>query len=444
MSQSGGRASRIVNALFWLLALLGVFIAALGIALDFFPGTSPGFNLPQLLAIGGGLALALLAYGLRREDLRRRRWHAWRRNALGALLSIAVTLLVLELALTALNMSTYFPARIPEEYYSGKPWKICDEAGCHFDPDVLAAACDTGQAQGRYCALNAQGFHDWQVFAPSADLQDKYKIIALGDSFTFGMTADMGMSFIERIERDLPEAALWNLGIPGTGTQQALQSLSVYGPLMQPDVTLLAFYMNDFKDNLTPIPGQLVTAGTETEDEAMFRWVDRWGNVILLDLPSTWYYRDQRIDPPASELERLLGITRLGTLTLRLFDVIGDSADQSLRESRERQATRDYLTALRDTVTAQSSELLVLLVPHRNDLLSPGPRFPAAIELMSELGIPFIDPRAILVEAQHYTAKPDVHWNNAGHQKIGNLLSRCLRAFRLDGNWTNCENIVLP
>ena len=443
MSRSRAGANLILNALFWTLAIIGLVIAGFGIVLDLFPGTSPGLNLPQILAIVGGLALAALAYALRREDLRRRRLAAWRKNLLAAAVITVGTLVILELLLAVLNMSTYFPARIPEQYYSGKPWNICDEAGCHFDPGVLEEACGLGQTEGRNCSLNQQGFHDTQDFTMSDELLDKFRIIALGDSFTFGMTADMGKSYIERIESDQEDAVLWNMGIPGTGTRQALQSFSVFGPVMQPDVTLLGFYVNDFKDNMAPIHGQQVTTDAN-EEEIWFRWEDRWGNIIMLDLPSTWYYREQRKDPPASELERLVGITRLGTLALRLFDVIGDSAYERVRAARETEVTRDYLEELRDAVSAQNGELLVLLIPHRSDLASPGRHYSTALQLMAELKIPYIDPRSELEETVDYTALPDVHWNNAGHQKMGQLLSRCIKAFRADGDWSDCGHVILP
>jgi len=180
------------------------------------------------------------------------------------------------------------------------------------------------------------------------------------------------------------------------------------------------------------------------EGEIWFRWEDRWGNIIMLDLPSTWYYREQRKDPPASELERLVGITRLGTLALRLFDVIGDSAYERLRAAREREVTRDYLADLRDSVSAQFSELLVLLIPHRSDLAAPGSHYSTAMQLMAELEIPYIDPRSELEETVDYTALPDVHWNSAGHQKMGELLSRCIDSFRADGDWSACGQVVLP
>lgn len=433
----------LLNALFTALALIGLVIAVFGIVLDVLPGTTPGVNLPQVLAIAAGLLLAAVAYSLRRDDLRRRRLVAWRKSTLTVAVITTGTLIVLEVLLAIFDMSTYYPAQIPAEYYQGKPWNICDEAGCHFAPEVLAEACRTGRAEGRNCSLNPQGFHDTQEFTRSDNMGDKFRIIALGDSFTFGMSADMGKSYIEIVESELADAVLWNMGIPGTGTRQALQSFSVYGPVMQPHLTMLGFYVNDFGDNLAPIHGQKVATETD-EDELLFRWEDRWGNIIMLDLPTTWYYREQRKDPPASELQRLVGITRLGTLVLRLFDVIGDSANERVRVDRETEVTRTYLEELRDAVSAQNSELLVLLIPHRGDLASPGRRYLTAIQLMEELEIAYIDPRLEFEYSVDYTVRPDVHWNNAGHQKIGELLSRCIDAFRAYGEWSTCDHVVEP
>ena len=62
---------------------------------------------------------------------------------------------------------------------------------------------------------------------------------------------------------------------------------------------------------------------------------------------------------------------------------------------------------------------------------------------MEELEIPFIDPRLELDEATDYTRRPDVHWNNAGHEKIGELLSQCVHAFRDEGDWSNCTYVVM-
>ena len=51
-----------------LLSLAGLVIAAAGIGMDFLlPNASPGFNLPQLLVIALGIAIAALPWLLKRR-----------------------------------------------------------------------------------------------------------------------------------------------------------------------------------------------------------------------------------------------------------------------------------------------------------------------------------------------------------------------------------------
>ena len=60
------------NAVFTLLAALGILTALLGIGVDALPGSYPGLSLPQLLLTAAGLILALVAFALRSVAVRRR------------------------------------------------------------------------------------------------------------------------------------------------------------------------------------------------------------------------------------------------------------------------------------------------------------------------------------------------------------------------------------
>ena len=206
-----------LNATFTGLCVVGIIVAAFGVVLDAFPRTTPGFNLPQLLVIGGGLLLAVVSFALRRDGPRQRRLAALRKHLPAVLLITLVTLVALELALTLANMSTYFPFEIPQRYYTESPRTICDSAGCHYDYEVMTAACEAGTASGRDCLINRQGFHDTQEFVASSELQDKFRILALGDSFTFGMSAELGKSYIETVEIWSARGCALEHGNPGHG-----------------------------------------------------------------------------------------------------------------------------------------------------------------------------------------------------------------------------------
>ena len=188
-----GRA-KLANAVVAAFFVLGIAIALLGIGIDLLPGSTSGINLPQLLMITGGLLLAFIAYGLRRVELRRRAMALIKRHLLAALVVTVVTVLALEFILVLINITPYFPVEIPEEYYRSQPWTHCDRAGCHYNYEIMKTACEKGSATGRPCVINRQGFHDSQDFIFDDALQDKLRILMLGDSFTFGLNAEIGFS----------------------------------------------------------------------------------------------------------------------------------------------------------------------------------------------------------------------------------------------------------
>jgi lysophospholipase L1-like esterase len=75
------------------------------------------------------------------------------------------------------------------------------------------------------------------------------RILALGDSFTFGMAVDYGERFTEILERDVPAMEVVNLGLNAAGTDQELRILEVEGLRYRPDVVVLvALPANDLLD----------------------------------------------------------------------------------------------------------------------------------------------------------------------------------------------------
>ena len=444
-SNSAARLA-VTNAAFTLLASMGILIAIFGIGLDFlFPYTSPGFNLPQLLLVVAGLTLSLVAFVLRREDRRRRFFQKIGSHWASVALITFVTLIVLEVVLVALSMGTYYPTEIPQKWIEPVPWWRCDGAGCRYVYDELIEACDNGVFSGRRCIVNRQVYQDAGDFVALDDSDNSKRILMLSDSFTAGYSAEIGKSYVETIEANLPDSIVWNTAIGGTGTNHALASLESLAPLLRPQITILGFYVNYFDDNVTPIDSYLEVANLETNGMLMIKQyrVDVRGNVIKLDLQSDLYYRKHDVDPPASELKRIAESTRLGSLVLRMVDALGGAMFRDARFERTVDITRSYLEELRDAAADQSSALLVVLVPRAENVDDVSVRYQTAIELMRELGIPFLDPINEL-DSNDYVPDPDNHWNNAGHQKIGALLSACIESFFANGNFAECDLVETP
>ena len=463
------RQSGAWDIVFKLLAAAGILTALFGIGIEFLPGAHPGLNPPQILLIIASLLLSLAAFRLRRADARRRAWGTMRKHWLPGLIIAAATLIALEFVLGAVDGSPlYFPPDPPQELVAPRPWQVCDQAGCHYDHDAIVTACEEEEPSARFCIVNRQGFHDTQDFAASDDLDGRTRILTLGDSFTYGLSADIGSSYVETIESNLPQSIVWNTGISGAGTHHALAAFQVYAPVLQPHLTILGFFVNDFGDNLLPIDTQLWLVKKEDERIYMRRRYDDSGNAISLDELKAFYYRAHGLEPPANEIERLLGRTRLGSLLLRMIDIAqGESPDAG--RDREVAVTRRYLRDLREAAAAQDTTLLVLLIPHPYDVAaltsstaSPqyvlgsferllrhrppmaGERYRNGMQLMEELGIPYLNPIHTLDSQLDYAPKPDLHWNSAGHQKIGAMLSDCIEAFQVRQDLSDCEQVTMP
>ncbi len=250
MTQPRRAGKRIPYVTFLGSSILGIALVAVGVFIDVLPGTTPGVNLPQLVLIAGGVILTVVSIALRHDHRRRRLIQEVRRHVIAGAAVAILTLLALELVLGLMSVSTYFPGEIPERFLNLDRWSICDEAGCHYRYEILKTACENGEASGRYCVFNRQGFHDTQDFYHSSELQDTLRILMLGDSFTYGETVPIGESFVERLEAEFPESTIWNTAIKGIGTEQSLRSFRAYAPLLQPQLTILGFYINDLRDNL--------------------------------------------------------------------------------------------------------------------------------------------------------------------------------------------------
>src|SRR5206468_511381 len=92
---------------------------------------------------------------------------------------------------------------------------------------------------GRWFSVNtnAQGFRDRADFTAPSSAQ---RVLAIGDSFVFGMPVEPDDAIVARIERELNEYAgvrewqLLNAGVPGYGTRQELVVLRRLLPLTAP------------------------------------------------------------------------------------------------------------------------------------------------------------------------------------------------------------------
>lgn len=139
---------------------------------------------------------------------------------------------------------------------------------------------------------NSQGFRDRErtlARAPHA-----MRIVALGDSFTWGSGVNYDETFVSLVERGLQAVAaraeVINLGLVGYQPEEYLSLLTKHGLAYQPDLVLINFYIGN---DLMPAQGaQMIVAGQRRRAHINGNWFhdhlswDHW--YLAHDLEYTW------------------------------------------------------------------------------------------------------------------------------------------------------------
>ena len=311
-------------------------------------------------------------------------------------------------------------------------WWSCDSViGCRYIKDEII------KDKWRY---NKDGFVDRDEFVESSVENNAFRILLLGDSFAAGAAATYkpgGKGFADILEDELKKAmkaVVWNTGIPGIGQKQQLLALKKYSPILKPDVVVLAFYINDFNDNLYPVGIHYVY-----EDG---KWINRY--VLSADFKAT-VLSPEAAYRRACEPRTLLQISRLfctGLEAVKRFDdfinkvrreskvsskSISSTAgfDEVCHQDRPLAITLKLLEDIIKYVSTRNSKFIMLIIPARSDLYQKGEYYKKALWCCKKLGIDCIEVKDIL-NKDDYTNPPDNHWNQAGHTKAGKLLAKYL------------------
>jgi lysophospholipase L1-like esterase len=125
------------------------------------------------------------------------------------------------------------------------------------------------------------------------------RIVALGDSFTFGDEVGDAEAWPQQLARRLPGVEVLNLGVHGYGHDQMLLYLQEEGVRYRPDVVLLGFLSDDMERNVLAF-----------RDYAKPRFELRDGRLVLQNVPVPAPAETLAAEAWRSKLMDLVGILR--------------------------------------------------------------------------------------------------------------------------------------
>lgn len=253
--------------------------------------------------------------------------------------------LVLVLGAIELSLRVLYPppARFfyPQESYVFDP-----EMGHVLRPAQMAFTHD------RPVHTNSLGIRDREIApaSPSGSL----RVLALGDSQTFGSGLDLADTWPKQLERMLQAAgpARWevvNAGIPGTDTWQHEVLLGRLLETLNPQVVVLALYVNDIVPRHDP---RSVDATAQTNT-----WSKRLAYLLKRSAVMTWTYHRLWVPWYARQSARESSVEEA---------VLAGRNDP--RAERGWQQVERSLTVMREACDAHRAMLLVVILPRRDQV----------------------------------------------------------------------------
>lgn len=211
------------------------------------------------------------------------------------------------------------------------------------------------------------------------------RILAMGDSQTFGNGLDRPETWPALLEADLSAAdpgrrwQVLNAGISGTDTWQHAEWLRQLAARIEFDAVVLGFYVNDVTPRYEPVPAQEIT---NTFQKRLGYWLKRSALFTLL-----WQLWKQHEGPAAK-------------VALHEHHILDGEPDEVV--DRGWQEVERSLAEMKQLCDARGVPLLLVVIPRRDqvDGSEPGTAYNRRIaEIAAGLDIPTVDALPALREA---------------------------------------------
>jgi len=167
----------------------------------------------------------------------------FKKNFINLLLSVGTVLLTL--LLIEVGYSIYQLIRSPKAYF-----RIDQKTQERYlIPGIVRKKKFIKNGKEITIKINSLGWRDREISLEKQE--DTFRIVALGDSITFGWGIELNETYIKQLETILKKQdshknyEVINISIEDLGLQEELKLLKQVGLNFQPDLVLLGFYLND-------------------------------------------------------------------------------------------------------------------------------------------------------------------------------------------------------
>lgn len=255
-----------------------------------------------------------------------------------------------------------------------------------------------------------------------------FRVVCLGDSFTWGFGVPDDSTFAVQLEEALGarfpdlDVQVINAGVPGYGTADQLHFLTSRADLLDPDLVIVQFLPeNDFLENRTPAQGGVIVQdgwlrtrpGTAEPSRIQPAWLRA----------QNWLKRHSHFASFVSE--------RLGYLAMRT-GLLGEIKAMQGESFTDEDADRavDLLRAIARLAGRRGAQSLFVFTPSQTPIVAAEPITPASARVVEraarEADAGFVDLTPLLrarSDRLRLYYRIDGHWTSMGHSAVAEILA---------------------
>ena len=278
--------------------------------------------------------------------------------------------------------------------------------------------------------INSIGLREKEI----ANEKNRYRVLFLGDSFTFGEGIPIGKRFSDLVGKAFPNIETINAGFPGFGIHNLYNWYEHYGKDIKEDLLLFCILEMDIDRAVYAHLGEkdkhIISKNRALNKFSQFAFVNyifKSSTYKKLDNYIQWLFKRSYFYSYFGVKLKIFRIARSLEKRDKEFWANARASSDFLRWIKENDfqnkyreiIAREIIQYLHQAASQRGARLFIINIDIKQmDWLS---------NLLEELNIPYIDISPHLKNATNILFKIDPHYNSYGNQLIGDVLTEKLQ-----------------